>query len=1184
MALVAVVLWPFVSPSNRMYPFYNAAARPALALSDAERFVQRTVKKEIRLTCLIRNNLKDTTTSGKLRIKGDKAADLEKENQLRVLRKQLKALPQQVVEHAHTSWTHEQEVKRRNLQDFQCMLMCKLHKVLMANFVEQGLDPKTYRIGGNDRRSFERFYRVEPSMSMSKPQFITAMRRCFGDHVLKAEASFGKLFESFDFESVGRIDWRAFLYMLLILMQADMPYVDHLKYAFALYASEGILDVDTPSKVTLGTLKDLVCVPVLPVQRKHIRDELDACWLQLAGLNDEVHALTIECVGAGLPGGADNVKVSLAHLQLLVRDTSFAVYCQQHNQPWTFTMEEHFFHPMFLSYLRDLRKAFRDERECERFILMKNVRQKKYAYQNWKAYIARRDLIRWRFMRWHTRWKLAFFARCFDQWKKVTLENEFGIQMQRCARGFLARARKKLTIKLIQRTMSVQAGARQLMTRQRYKQSAARQDWAANMIQKLYRGRMGRVRVSGVIASYYDTGKRMMEKRMREWQHYRANKATWRILMCYRKHTLKKRLKARLAMKDTVEALGRSMEAMLNQARIKKEVYRQNLAKFYADRKREFDETIMLDKLSRAEQSKIRAMRRRKREEGQREADARLKQEMEDRENDIRAAAFNIKWEKIREERCAARLQKMKHLLESQNSWLSPDERIAKKKLTARIQKHLVIVLRRADDARIPMEIPEGTEIATDEILLMEVEAEKELVHADMLLDGQRIEGELKEIKRKEIEQLYFVNLRRHEWASRTIAGAWHVYTAREMLRKKAQKVYKKHWDKAHLEYYYEDQRTRATVWTKPKSLGPFDVNPAPGWCTMTDNEGDLYFYNPLTWEMTWHQPALTTMCTECGTDFAVSRITAEPNALRCEDCFNRRALAMLEAGVTGVELRFKTFNGSIPMNPVFAIIKEKTWAAHVLERDLSLRDQVRVLPEIGRISQREINMRHTAFALTALHRSRRWRTRSNGWPTWKPPPSRPNSWWKATAGRYTASIARPNWPPTCAKYARRISARRAATSSTQSPRGAPTPSQSWRRSTSAAARASRMPRQSAAAARRRSAVRDRGHQGIRGQTRATATAAGAAAAEKRSPTSAPTIWPGYLPMPWGSRFRPQPRALALVLPRALALPKPLAVVTSRRPTCLRKALQTALCRLRSLPSRLLSPQTAECRRNEHDF
>ena len=136
-----------------MYPFVNEAMRKPAPLSDTDRFVARVVGRELSLQRL---NSRDPTSS-KLRIKSDKAADFEKENQIKFLRNQLSALPEPVRELARTSWGYEQDQKRKNLQDYQCMLICHLHKVIMRQFISQGLDPKTYRIGGNDRRTFGTF-------------------------------------------------------------------------------------------------------------------------------------------------------------------------------------------------------------------------------------------------------------------------------------------------------------------------------------------------------------------------------------------------------------------------------------------------------------------------------------------------------------------------------------------------------------------------------------------------------------------------------------------------------------------------------------------------------------------------------------------------------------------------------------------------------------------------------------------------------------------------------------------------------------------------------------------------------------------------------------------------------------------------------------------------------------------
>ncbi len=54
---------------------------------------------------------------------------------------------------------------------------------------------------------------------MSKAQLVTALRRSFGNDMITSEASIGKLFDSFDFYGADTMDWRAFLYLLTILMQ-----------------------------------------------------------------------------------------------------------------------------------------------------------------------------------------------------------------------------------------------------------------------------------------------------------------------------------------------------------------------------------------------------------------------------------------------------------------------------------------------------------------------------------------------------------------------------------------------------------------------------------------------------------------------------------------------------------------------------------------------------------------------------------------------------------------------------------------------------------------------------------------------------------------------------------------------------------------------------------------------------
>ena len=61
---------------------------------------------------------------------------------------------------------------------------------------------------------------------MTKAQFTTALRRSFGDNIIKSQSTVDKLYDTYDFTRVDQMDWRAFLYMLTILMQPQLFFED----------------------------------------------------------------------------------------------------------------------------------------------------------------------------------------------------------------------------------------------------------------------------------------------------------------------------------------------------------------------------------------------------------------------------------------------------------------------------------------------------------------------------------------------------------------------------------------------------------------------------------------------------------------------------------------------------------------------------------------------------------------------------------------------------------------------------------------------------------------------------------------------------------------------------------------------------------------------------------------------
>ena len=153
----------------------------------------------------------------------------------------------------------------------------------------------------------------------------------------------------------------------------------------------------------------------------------------------------------------DGVSVTYGQFKKLLTDTEFSQFCRVYDRPWTYVMEDQYFHPILCCYLRDLRKMFRDSRECERFLQSKLTRTLKYLFHNWRGYVGRRNLVRWRFTVWYMRWKMRALNGAFSKWSKQTVEALFSVNLQRGVRGYLGRHRRDLTASLVRRAALVQA-------------------------------------------------------------------------------------------------------------------------------------------------------------------------------------------------------------------------------------------------------------------------------------------------------------------------------------------------------------------------------------------------------------------------------------------------------------------------------------------------------------------------------------------------------------------------------------------------------------------------------------------------------------------------------------------------------------------------------------------------------
>jgi hypothetical protein len=217
-----------------------------------------------------------------------KSSEVIEQANLHKIRKKLKELPEQFREQVRENYMRSKDVRQRAYQQKQCEMLGSLEKMIRKQTIALGLDYRKFSIGGHEKGLYEKMFRIEPSRDMSQAQFITVMRRVFGfDMSNKTEKQLSALFAAFDIEEEDKIDWRAFLYMLALIIQAYEPVQTHLRIAYSIYASSGSLDMQCRDKLKLSVIKDIVQVPVILSSRTAVRTLVDDCWFELLQTDDE---------------------------------------------------------------------------------------------------------------------------------------------------------------------------------------------------------------------------------------------------------------------------------------------------------------------------------------------------------------------------------------------------------------------------------------------------------------------------------------------------------------------------------------------------------------------------------------------------------------------------------------------------------------------------------------------------------------------------------------------------------------------------------------------------------------------------------------------------------------------------------------------------------------------------------
>ena len=224
------------------------------------------------------------------------AIALEKLESLQ-LKKKIATVSEPVREQLRENYIRNIDIRNRNLQKQQFIAINSFQCMLRVRTEELGMDYRKFSIGGSDDGLFERFFRVQPKKYITQSQFLLVMRKVFGNtYNMKIEKKLVILYMTFDMNDSDEMDWRAFLFLLVILMQVIKPCLEHLTLAYALFSSVGVLDYACNEPLKLSQVKDMIQAPVVLSNRPAVLQCIDDAWFQLVRTNMEALKVMHVCV------------------------------------------------------------------------------------------------------------------------------------------------------------------------------------------------------------------------------------------------------------------------------------------------------------------------------------------------------------------------------------------------------------------------------------------------------------------------------------------------------------------------------------------------------------------------------------------------------------------------------------------------------------------------------------------------------------------------------------------------------------------------------------------------------------------------------------------------------------------------------------------------------------------------
>ncbi|DAZ95871.1 TPA: hypothetical protein N0F65_009073 [Lagenidium giganteum] len=739
------------------------------------------------------------------------------------------------------------------------------------------------RIAGDDRALYENFFRSFPRPLVTKPRFVSIIRSIFGmDEGMqrrkrKEEVALCHHLDHLQYmfeqstEPVPTTNWRLLLSAMRMFQEPHLPLRQHLAWTFGLFSSSSYIELHETSTIHTSDVRLLL-----------------THFLRNHAAIDFVTKRFFEAQAMLSVSGSGSRMTFLRFKELLTQPPLRVLF--EHATEYTLFLEE-LASPVYRRNVYKRRKHDADVRKIQRlryFHETKRVRACLVALyefariQKRSRFIVAQALVNL---------EKAKRQRAFRRMHAFTMASIAAIEIQRMYRGFVGRAVAFEQWRRVQAAICVQGAYRARSHFTKHLRQLKRKNCLAIRIQRIYRGRQGRVHVRKRLIEHYHDEMAAIQREREEFRAFVRNEMAKKIQRLFRE-LVRERRKAR-AEREAAERwrVEREMAAQAAQAVRDREEYRRRLTAAFDRVRDEYFAKKERAVIDAAEKKKVIRLRR------QRQWDAFKQEKIVKKEKFKQEAA--AEYEALRQD-WVAKIESRTHQRKMLVSQLVlVDETLEHKALHAQLKhrqhEHERALAAKYKGVGVVVTKREVEERAQAAVVAEESAKEQASGETDWL---QAEADFLRLLEEREEEQLLKANAEERIKRARStlkIQTVYRRFAARQLLRQEIREAFVKEFNVEKMRAVYRHVLMGEVSERKPYGLGSTDLEYPDKWIMVRDQQLDeVYYYNPRTLVQSWDCPAECRLCGSCAPESPSFAAFWNPqdDSFVCRSCYEERAHA----------------------------------------------------------------------------------------------------------------------------------------------------------------------------------------------------------------------------------------------------------------------------------------------------